>query len=116
MSAFQRVDNMAWPLTVENLNPETLDLPDLLYIFLSLVLSGKNSPPTPKISCLVNSIGQDICYAVTKGKWKLPKHVLLGMALRHLFRSAELSCHVNSFIHWAFSFPYRTLRKTCLWL
>ena len=30
------------------------------------------------------------CRSVTNGIWKLPKHILLCMTLRHMFRSAEL--------------------------
>ena len=40
---------------------------------------------------LVLSIGQDLCCAVTKAEWKLPKHILLCMTIRHLFRSKQLT-------------------------
>ena len=39
---------------------------------------------------LVSSLGQDICNATTYGQWDQPKHILLGMTLRYLFRSAEI--------------------------
>jgi len=74
------------------LNPETSVVPNLLDRFLRLVLSGSNTP-TPTISHLVNSIGQDICRAVTRGQWKLV------MSLRHLFRSAELIVLLNRLGH-----------------
>ena len=48
---------------------------------------------------LISSIGQDICRAATQGKWKLPKHVGLGMTVRHLFRSKKLMTVLNRFRH-----------------
>ena len=52
-----------------------------------------------KLNRLVLSIGQDICRAATKGKWALPKHILLCMTLRHMFRSKELITLLNRFGH-----------------
>ncbi|CAJ1050803.1 uncharacterized protein LOC117441717 [Xyrichtys novacula] len=34
---------------------------------------------------------QDLCRAATNGEWKLPKHILLAMAVRHLYRSKQLT-------------------------
>lgn len=56
-------------------------------------------PRSKRAVHLVNSIGQDICRVVTQGKWNLPKHVILGMTLRHLFRSAELVTILNRLGH-----------------
>ena len=39
--------------------------------------------------------------AVTNGKWALPRHLLLGMTLRHLTGSAEVTTLVNRFGHCA---------------
>ena len=50
---------------------------------------------------LVTSFAQDICKAVKNGKWTLPKHLLLGMTLRHLTGSAEVITLVNRFGHCA---------------
>ena len=38
-----------------------------------------------KKSRLINSIGPDIGHAATQEKWKLRKHVGLGMTVRYLF-------------------------------
>ena len=59
----------------------------------------KTPVTTPKVARLVNSIGQDICRAVTHVGWKLPKHILLCMALRHWFRSAEITTLLNRLDH-----------------
>ena len=54
---------------------------------------------TSKKSRLLSSVGQYICRAATQGKWKLPKHVGLGITVRHLFRSKELMTVLNRFGH-----------------
>ena len=40
-------------------------------------------------SSLVFSIEQNLCRAVSEAGWKLPKHVLLRVSVKHLFRSAQ---------------------------
>jgi hypothetical protein len=75
-------------------------LPEELDQFLTSLLTGKKTQvTTPKVVRLVNSIGQDICRAVTHVGWKLPKHILLCMALRHWFRSAEITTLLNRLDH-----------------
>ena len=65
--------------------------PDLIR-FLNMVMSGKeNTEMSAKMKRLVFSIGQDLCRAVSDGKWKLPKHILLSVTVRHLFRSKQLN-------------------------
>ena len=45
-------------------------------------------------------IFQDICRAATTGEWKLPKHMLLCLTLRHLFRSEQLISLMNKLGYW----------------
>ena len=52
-----------------------------------------------QVQRLVASLGQDILRGVTKGQWKLPKHILICMALRHLFRSKHLVTLINRLGH-----------------
>lgn len=93
VSAFKKTDDIPWPLLATDLSA-SIDrvVPSQLKMFLSILLSQdrNNREPSKRVLRLVNSIGQDICRAVTNGRWKMPKHVLLGMTLRHLFRSADL--------------------------
>ncbi len=42
---------------------------------------------------------QDICRAVTKGEWKLPKHIMLSTSVRHLYRSKVLTTILNRLGH-----------------
>ena len=48
---------------------------------------------------LAKSFADDISTAATHGKWKLPKHMLLGITLRHLTGSAELITIMNRYGH-----------------
>ena len=50
-------------------------------------------------SSLVFSIGQSLCCAVSEGEWKLTKHVLLCVSVRHLFRSKQLTTILHSIGH-----------------
>ncbi|KAL8579435.1 hypothetical protein ACOMHN_026800 [Nucella lapillus] len=65
---------------------------------MKTVLSGKKAI-TEKKEVVASSIAQDMCYAVTNGTWKMPKHVLLGTAIRHLTGSAEMISITNHFGH-----------------
>ena len=47
----------------------------------------------------VSSTGQDICRVVTNGDWKLPKHILLSMTVRHLYRNKQLTTLLNRLGH-----------------
>ena len=97
VNSFSEVDEMTWPITVKDLDYTSI-LPTTLEKFLSNLLSGKKDPSSSTCR-LVNSIGQDICRAVTCGKWRLPKHITIGMALRHMFRSADLITILNRLGH-----------------
>ena len=45
---------------------------------------------------------QDICQVVTRGQWTMPKHLLLGMTLKHLTGSADIVTLINRFGHFIF--------------
>ena len=40
-------------------------------------------------SSLVFSIEQNLCRAVPEAEWKIPKHVLICVCVKHLFRRAQ---------------------------
>ena len=93
--------SLPWPPMSDDmeLSCDKLLLSDLVR-FLNIVLYGKEDMETgDKMKLLVGSIGQDICRAVSGGKWKLPKHVLLCMTVRHLFRSKQLTTIWNLLGH-----------------
>ena len=73
---------MSWPPTNEYL--QSSPVPHYLSRFLlKLIVPTKTKNLSPKHERKANSIAQDICYAVTKGTWLLPKQLLLGMAIHH---------------------------------
>ena len=75
-------------------------LPLDLQKFLTILITGQESDSnTTKVNHLVLSLGQDLCRAVTNGLWKLSKHILLCMTLRHMFRSAELITLISRLCH-----------------
>ena len=114
--AFQKSENLPWPPTDEYLQNHDI-LPHELKKFLNYLLAGQAEDHTPKVQRLVTSLGQDILRAVTKGHWKLPKHILLCMTLRHLFRSKELVTMINRFGHcdsYVFSLELETAIATAV--
>ena len=103
-SAVQKASNDAeplqWPPSARYLESLNIPIPSELDKFLFLLITGiYPADNRVKASRLVESIGQDICRATTNGHWKLPKHILLCMTLRHQFRSAELTTLLNRFGH-----------------
>ena len=100
--AFDEFTLIKWPPTADELGALTQDqLPEELLKFFNVVLSGKDpkSEKCEKTRRLIHSIGQDICRAVTNGEWTLPKHVLICLPIRHLYRSKELTQSLNRMGH-----------------
>jgi len=93
---YQACDELQWPPVVESLVSYPVVIPMKLDQFLRALFSTVN---TTEIDSLVNSLGQDLCCTLTNGHWKLPKHIILGMSLRHLFRSADLVKLMNRLGH-----------------
>lgn len=116
--AFLKADDMPWPPTATYLQGTEDPVPDSLQKFLRLLISGIGSyTSSEKVERLVSSLGQDICHAATRGKWKLPKHILVCMTLRHLFRSAQLNTLMNRLGHaesYSFSLELETALATAL--
>ena len=86
---FQESKALPWPPTPDDL--ATVDIPHELVTFLNIVIARKPNVSSDKVHRLVLSIGQDLCRCVTGGDLKLPKHVLLCMTVRHLYRSKHLT-------------------------
>ena len=97
---FAKSAEMPWPPSASYLTDEASQPPDSLKQFLSFLVSGK---PSDKLcsrkEVVVSSIAEDICYSVTNGRMKTPKHVLLAVTLHHLTGSAEIVTLVNRFGH-----------------
>ena len=116
--AFERTDELPWPPTASYMQTVENPVPDELQRFLRLLISGQDSVPTSeRTDRLVSSIGQDLCRAATSGQWKLPKHILVCMTLRHLFRSSQLNTLMNRLGHaesYSFSLELETALASAL--
>jgi len=97
--AFGKTQALPWPPTPDELDISSADLPQELVTFLTFVIAGKPEVSSDKTQRLVLSIGQDLCRSVTEGEWKLPKHILLCMTIRHLYRSKQLVTILNRLGH-----------------
>ena len=92
---FEKAEKLPWPTTASCLTTEN-SAPDDLQRFLLILISGKTErSESERIELLVSSFGQDLYRAATKSQWKPPKHILVCMTLRYLFRSAKLSILIN---------------------
>ena len=89
--AFKSSEPIPWPPCAEFLSFGRIRPPELLTNFLNCLLSGNPFGNSQNTKGLASSFGQDLCKAVTNGKWKMPKHLLSAESLRHLFRSEELN-------------------------
>ncbi|CAM4621862.1 unnamed protein product [Leuciscus chuanchicus] len=98
---YRESNSLPWPPTADDL-VMSLDelLPSNLMRFLTLMISGDaDLEKSEKTRRLVLSISQDIYRAVTKGEWKLPKHILLCTTIRHLYHSKLLATILSRLSH-----------------
>jgi len=96
--SFKESKDLTWPPNALELEQNS-KIPPELETFLSHVIAKQSVPTTPKNQRLILSIGQDLCRAATAGEWKLGKHLLLSMTLRHLYRSEQLVTLLNRMGH-----------------
>ena len=89
--AFRNSDTLSWPPTAEFLTSGKIQLPELLTNFFNCLISGNSLGESQSTQKLSSSFARNLCRAVTNGKRKVPKHLLLAESLRHLFRSEELN-------------------------
>ena len=87
-----------WPPQPDQLNYPEL-IPDSLQLLIKSLICGSEHSKSDRVLRLMYSLSQDICRAVTNGQWNMPKHILLGMALKHLFRNAEVITILNRLGH-----------------
>ena len=101
--AFKTSADMQWsphPHTFTDTDIKNTVPHDLLRLMCAL-LSGQHSidEVSLKLHQLVSSISQDICWASTDSKWKMPKHILICTTIYRMFRSAELTWLLSRFRH-----------------
>ena len=91
-----------WPYHTSDASSDVnLSIPPQLERFLIGLLTGdpKVKSPAHRISTLVQLISQDIIYAVTCGKHKPTKHLLLPYAVKTLTGNVEIIRMLNKFGH-----------------
>lgn len=115
---FEEADELPWPPTASYLQTVENPIPIELQRCLRTLISGHGSSVgSEKLERLVSSIVQDLYRAVTNGQWKLPKHIMVCMALRHLYRSAQLNTLMNKLGHaesYSFGLELETAVATAL--
>ncbi|KAL5013682.1 hypothetical protein ScPMuIL_007952 [Solemya velum] len=99
LNAFENSSALRWPSHAEHIGKTDDILPTELCNFLKYMFSWKVKYTSTQTNRLVSFIGQDICRAVTNGEWKMPKHILVCMTLRHLYRSKQLTTLLNRLGH-----------------
>ena len=84
LKAFKSSKEMSWPPSIDDIEKMlTEKLPEELERFLNLIF-GENEPNTEKcerIKRFVYSIRQVVCRAVSQGRRKLSKHILICVTL-----------------------------------
>jgi len=97
-TGYSTSESLPWPPSASHLTSQTVTPPDSLMNFLTLLISGKIADKS-KTAALTSSFAADLCSAATRGQWKMPKHVLLGMTVHHMTGSAQLVTMLNRYRH-----------------
>jgi hypothetical protein len=101
-SAHNEAQPMPWPPSSEILKGNSIQPPQSIQNFIEILITGKKMENSAaKTQGLTRSLSQDICQAATRGTWTMPKHLLLGMTIRHLTGSAEVVTLINRLGHCA---------------
>ncbi|XP_035662311.1 uncharacterized protein LOC118406391 [Branchiostoma floridae] len=94
----------SWPPNPWELSEEAVTIPDDVKEFLYVLLTGKTDFPglqacPEKVQRLLTSFGQDWTFAVSGGRLRPPKHVLLPYAVKTLTNNVQLIQILNRFGH-----------------
>ena len=81
-----------WPHTQSSLAGNNVKVPTMLNQFLVCILCGELNPKSipNRTKRLIQSFSQDLIYAVSCGKQKPSKHILLAYAVKALSGNVEL--------------------------
>ncbi|CAH3109582.1 unnamed protein product, partial [Porites lobata] len=92
-------NNQDWPPDPSKRDKEHIDTPLLVNTFLQHLLMGDDSALTKRMMWLRNSIAQDLEFAITRGRYKPVKHILLAFAVKSLTGNVELIQLLNRLGH-----------------
>jgi hypothetical protein len=90
-----------FPRMPSSLDTASICIPSVVTRFLICLLTGSPEPKnmTERVQWLVASFAQDMIYAVSCGKQKPPKHILLAAAVKALTGNVELMQALNRLGH-----------------
>ncbi|KAK3738575.1 hypothetical protein QZH41_001183 [Actinostola sp. cb2023] len=90
-----------WPILPSDLSVDQFPVPGCLHRFLMGLLTSNSdmTNPSPRVKMLIESFSQDLIYAVTCGKTKPPKHILLSYGVKTLTGNVEVIRMLNRFGH-----------------
>lgn len=97
-----------WPPNPAELNPGYVEVPESLEMFLKLLLHGETQKGTQKMERVVQTIGHDCIYAVSRGKVIPAKHILLPWGVKSLTGNVELIKILN---HLGYGISYSKLEE-----
>ena len=83
-SVKQHCAKQEWPPDPSNITQENSDAPTLVTTFLRYVLGGDDQELGERMSWLSSSVGQDLMFGITRGRYKPAKHILLPSAVKSL--------------------------------
>ena len=75
--------DLSWPATLEAVSDDSREPPDSVYMFLQKLLNPRNKA-SANVSRVIESLAQDIAFAVMKGKVLQIKQFLLTLGLHSL--------------------------------
>ncbi len=84
-AAFREKEPLPWPPRAKDLQRPEDEIPHevLSHVMNMIDPKGSNNEKMRKLGL---SIAQDLCRAATNCEWKMEKHILICMTIRHLFR------------------------------
>ncbi|KAK3747382.1 hypothetical protein QZH41_002637 [Actinostola sp. cb2023] len=90
-----------WPILPSDLSVDQFPVPGCLHRFLMGLLTSNSdmTNPSPRVKMLIESFSQDLIYAVTCGKIKPPKQILLSYGVKTLTGNVEVIRMLNRFGH-----------------
>ena len=91
----QLEDNLHWPPEPQDLVPDKFLIPSLLDLMFQSLLQNDQVVMQPKGESLKLSFAQDNVYAVTNGRNKTPKSILLPTLIKSLTNNTEIINVIN---------------------
>ena len=92
-------DQQELPPNVSSLQAGSTEVPEVIDTFLHHLFSGRDSPLTDRRTWLKRSVAQDLVFAITRGRFKPAKHILLPSVVKSLIGNVELIQLLNRLAH-----------------